>query len=62
MGLTIHYTLRAPSADARQARRLIERLREKALDLGVRGVGPIYDLAGRACRPKELAPGQEPLG
>lgn len=48
MGLTIHYSLKsaARTADARQ---LLERLRQRALDLPVSGVGPLIELAGIDC-------------
>jgi hypothetical protein len=48
MGLTIHWSLKARGSEA-TARKLIEALRQTALDLPVHSVGEIADLSGNAC-------------
>lgn len=49
MGLTIHYDLHATTRSPRKARELLERLRQRALDLPFAEVGEIVELAGEAC-------------
>lgn len=49
MGLTIHYSLKSASRSARQARTLVEQLRQKALDLPLTHVGDIVELSGDEC-------------
>jgi hypothetical protein len=49
MGLTIHYNLRAKTRSARKAMKLLERLRQRALDLPFAEVGEIVELEGEAC-------------
>ena len=49
MGLTLHYTLRALPCPVAEARRLVEQLRQKALDLPFQHVGDLLDLSGEAC-------------
>ena len=49
MGLTIHWSLRARGSE-KTARKLIEALRQTALDLPVNSVGEIADLSGDACK------------
>src|SRR5262245_12873636 len=48
MGLTIHYQLEAQTRSARQARQLVERLRQRALDLPFQEVGDLIDVSGEA--------------
>lgn len=48
MGLTIHYGLEADVTRPDQARRLVEQLRQKALDLPFKEVGEIVDVSGEA--------------
>ena len=49
MGLTIHYKLHSDTRDAKQARRLIEDLRKRAIDLPFAKVGEIVELKGGSC-------------
>ena len=49
MGLTIHYKLHADSCTAAEARRLVEELRTKALDLPFQEVGEVTELKGGSC-------------
>jgi hypothetical protein len=48
MGLTIHYELKSNTRSAKQARSLIEQLRQHALDLPFSAVGPLFNLSGDA--------------
>src|SRR5579864_7085374 len=48
MGLTIHYSLKASGTDA-QAQELIHTLRQTALALPFKELGPVVDLAGEQC-------------
>lgn len=48
MGLTIHYSLQSTGSSAEQARELLVRLREKALDLPFQHVSEIIDVSGDA--------------
>ncbi len=50
MGLTIHYSLRSKTTDTDEARRLIEALRQRALDLPFSRVGELVELRGDDCR------------
>ena len=59
MGLTIHWSLKARGSE-RTARKLIEALRQTALDLPVNSVGEIADLSGDACK-FELRSQDDPL-
>ena len=45
MGLTIHYSLQSDTSSPNKARKLIEQLRQKALDLPFKEVGEIVDVA-----------------
>lgn len=49
MGLTIHYSLRSATRYIDDARPLVERLRQRALDLPFQRVSDLIDLAGDAC-------------
>ena len=49
MGLTIHYKLKSDTRTAREARRLVEELRKRALDLPFKEVGEVVELTGDAC-------------
>lgn len=49
MGLTIHYTLRSNTRSSKQARELLARLRDRALDLPLEQVTDIIELDGPAC-------------
>ena len=46
MGLTIHYSLHADADSPTKARRLVEDLRRKALDLPFSEVGPVIEAGG----------------
>jgi hypothetical protein len=48
MGLTIHYSLKAPGSDA-QARKLVNALHQTAQDLPFKQLGQVVDLAGDQC-------------
>ncbi|MGO9108913.1 MAG: hypothetical protein ACLP9L_06735 [Thermoguttaceae bacterium] len=54
MGLTIHYRLHADTRSPTEARRLIEVLRKRALDLPFAKVGEVVELAGDACDYEKL--------
>jgi hypothetical protein len=49
VGLTIHYRLRSDTRTAREARRLVEELRKRAIDLPFKEVGEVVELTGDAC-------------
>jgi hypothetical protein len=49
MGLTIHYDLHADPCPPAQARQLVERLRQRALDLPFGKVGDIVEFEGQDC-------------
>jgi hypothetical protein len=49
MGLTIHYKLHADTRSAKEARHLVEQLRQRALDLPLKEVGEVVELTGDAC-------------
>jgi len=49
MGLTIHYQLKSAARYQDDVRRLVEQLRQRALDLPFQHVGEILDLSGDAC-------------
>jgi hypothetical protein len=49
MGLTIHYALRSRTRSPDHARRLVERLRQRALNLPFQRVGDVIDLKGESC-------------
>ena len=50
MGLTIHYGLACKTRSAKKARQLVEKLRQRALDLPFQEVGEMIELTGQeAC-------------
>jgi hypothetical protein len=49
MGLTVHYSLNSATKSQREARRLIEQLRQHALDLPFENVGEMIELKGERC-------------
>jgi hypothetical protein len=49
VGLTIHYQLHSDTRSPQQARRLVEQLRAKAMDLPFEEVGEVVDLTGDGC-------------
>jgi hypothetical protein len=49
VGLTIHYQLQLNTRSPQQARRLVEQLRARAMDLPFQQVGEVVELAGDAC-------------
>ena len=49
MGLTIHYQLKSDTRSPAQARQLVEKLRQRALDLPFAEVGEVVELKGDAC-------------
>lgn len=49
MGLTIHFRLHSDAASPADARRLVERLRQRALDLPLTKVGKIVERVGADC-------------
>jgi hypothetical protein len=49
MGLTIHYTLELKQGDTRRVRRLLQQMRQLALDLPFEEVGEVVDLKGKEC-------------
>ena len=49
MGLTVHYKLKSDTRSPAEARRLVEELRKRALDLPFQEVGEIVELKGEAC-------------
>jgi len=49
MGLTIHYDLHSDTHSPREARRLVEELRKKALNLPFAEVGEVIEVHGDAC-------------
>ena len=50
MGLTVHYALHSDTRSPAEARRLVEQLRKRALDLPFQEVGEIVELKGDACQ------------
>jgi len=59
MGLTIHWSLKTNSRTETAARALVERLRQRALDLRFASVGEIMDLSGREAEYK-VQPAESP--
>jgi hypothetical protein len=49
MGLTIHYSLESTTKSAKRAGRLVEQMRQLALDLPFEEVGEIVSLEGKEC-------------
>ncbi|MCH7687409.1 MAG: hypothetical protein IH899_12135 [Planctomycetes bacterium] len=49
MGLTIHYKLQSDTRSVPKARRLVEQLRQRALDLPFNEVGDLVELGGTEC-------------
>jgi len=49
MGLTIHYRLKSETKSQKEARRLVEQLRQRALDLPLKEVDELVELKGDAC-------------
>src|SRR3990172_224894 len=49
MGLTIHYGLQAGKRNKKEVRGLLERLRQKALDLPLKEVSDIVEFTGDEC-------------
>jgi len=55
MGLTIHYELTTTTGDEANARKLVQQLRQAALDLPFQHVGEIVELQGDQCDYKQRA-------
>jgi hypothetical protein len=55
MGLTIHYQLTTTTGDEAHARKLVQQLRQAALDLPFQHVGEIIELRGDQCDYKQRA-------
>src|ERR1019366_7606010 len=55
MGLTIHYQLKHSGRDPASARKIIEQLRDWALNLPFQEVGPLVELSGDACDYKQVS-------
>ena len=53
MGLTIHYNLMYGGSSRDEARSLVERLRQRALDLPFKEVGPVLELWAEDCDPNK---------
>jgi hypothetical protein len=51
MGLTVHYYLGLQTRSHHVARRSIEQLRQRALDLPLKEVGEVVEFSGTACEP-----------
>jgi hypothetical protein len=49
MGLTIHYTLQSAVTSPEKAKRLVEQLRQAALDLAMSEVSEVMEFSGAAC-------------
>ncbi|MFI5379029.1 MAG: hypothetical protein ACHRHE_07025 [Tepidisphaerales bacterium] len=49
MGLTVHYTFKYADRSPAAVRKLVERLRQRALDLPFQAVGPVIELSDDAC-------------
>jgi hypothetical protein len=49
MGLTVHYSLKAETSSIKRAHQLLSQLRQRALDLPFKTVGPLVELRGDAC-------------
>ncbi|MCH7689279.1 MAG: hypothetical protein IH899_21830 [Planctomycetes bacterium] len=49
MGLTIHYTFQNDTRSVPKARRVVEQLRQRALDLPFKEVGDLVELGGAEC-------------
>lgn len=59
MGLTIHYELKSSTRSVKQARQLIDQLRQRALSLPFQEVGELVELTGNACDYQKCA-GDDP--
>jgi hypothetical protein len=49
MGLTLHFSLHLPEGNVAQARQLVEKLRQRALDLPFRNVSEVIEFTGSDC-------------
>lgn len=49
MGLTVHYHLQMHGRSVTKARQVVEQLRQRAMGLPLKAVGPIIDVSGDAC-------------
>jgi hypothetical protein len=54
MGLTIHYRLEARTRSDRKARKVVDQLRQKALDLPSKEVGEVVNVSGGAAEFEKL--------
>jgi len=61
MGLTVHYNLRTKTTSVKQAKELLSKLRQRALDLPFAEVGEMVELTGPACNHENHGP-DDPLG
>ncbi|MCC6682237.1 MAG: AsnC family protein [Phycisphaeraceae bacterium] len=50
MGLTIHYSLKAPAMEVRKARSIVKQLQQHARTLPFQEVGELLKLSGEACQ------------
>ena len=55
MGLTIHYQLATTTGDEAHSRKLVQQLRQAALDLPFQRVGEIVEFQGHECDWKQRA-------
>jgi hypothetical protein len=56
MGLTIHYSLQLNEGDETKARRAVEQLRQKALDVPFKEIGEIVEVSGENADYQNLVP------
>lgn len=49
MGLTLHYSFRSTARSVDQARKLVERMRKRAMELPFQQVSDVAELSGEAC-------------
>ena len=62
MGLTIHYSLHSTARSIDEARKLVEQLRQRALDLPFKRVGDIVDFTGDECDYDKRPPPRDRCG
>jgi len=56
MGTSIHYELETTTRSESKARQIVERIRQRAMDLAFERVSEVVELVGRDCDPRTYDP------
>ena len=59
MGVAIHFDFLAKTHSHKKARRIVERLRQRTLDLPFKEVSELMEISGDACDPRSYQPGDD---